>query len=95
MSNYNADGNRWTAVYLASPVRGGGFTYTKLPWELVRFNVDVTPDAPAYIVPDGVEQINASLTKPNAPKIYERIWITDVIPYSYGQNGKTAFGPPA
>lgn len=80
MADYSQDGNRWTAIYLVEgdePPR----TYKKLPYELVRFNVDQDPEAPTVIVPSG-------MGSPGAEKIYEKIWIVDHIPWE----GKVSFG---
>jgi hypothetical protein len=96
MANYAADGNRWTAIFQANPIHGTGeFTYTRLPWEIVRFNVDTNPSSPPLIVPIGEERINAANDRNNSPKIYERVWIVDNAPFGLGSNGKTYFGPPA
>lgn len=89
MANYEQSGNRWTAVYLVITERGGANTYRKLPFEIVRFNVDVDPDAPEEIIPSGQDAFNPAGDKQNSDKIYERIWIVDNLPYA----AKTSFGP--
>jgi hypothetical protein len=90
MADYMQDGNRWTAIYLVVNGRGGNLTYRKLPFELVRFNADVTPGAEAVIVPCGEDTLNPNGDKQNSDKIYEKIWIVDSLPYA----AKTSFGAP-
>jgi hypothetical protein len=96
MSNYESGGNRWTAIYAANGIHGTeNFTYTKLPWELVRFNVDSNPSATPVIVPDGEDSglggAGTAATPVKEPRrIYEKIWIVDAIPY----REKTSFGEP-
>ena len=96
MADYAADGNRWTAVFLARPLHGrGDYDYIKMPWELCRFNADVYPSTEPVVVPCGEENItfNASNVK-RGGKIYERIWIVDEIPFRPGIGGKVYFGNP-
>jgi hypothetical protein len=96
MANYESSGNRWTAIYVANGIRGTEYsTYTKLPWELVRFNVDSNPSATPEIVPDGEDRTlggmgstATSVKEPN--RIYEKIWIVDSVPF----REKTSFGEP-
>lgn len=90
MSNYNQSGNRWTAVFLVERERGDVMTYRRLPFELVRFNVDTNPSAPQEIVPNGVDAFNSGGDKQDSDKIYEKIWIVDSLPFG----AKTSFGRP-
>jgi hypothetical protein len=90
MSNYKQDGNRWTAVYLVERERGDILTYRKLPWEIVRFNVDTNPSAPEEIIPCGEDSFNPNGDKQVSDKVYEKIWIVDHIPFE----AKTSFGKP-
>jgi hypothetical protein len=95
MADYLNTGNRWTAVYLVQRERGDILTYRKLPWEIVRFNVDVNPSAPEEIVPTGEDSslgygTGATAVKDPESKIYEKIWIVDHLPF----NDKTSFGRP-
>ena len=99
MADYTQVGNRWTAVYAIERQSNGPNTYRKLPFELVRFNVDSDPDAKEVIVPDGdqfesFDNYGAGATPSNKQakddqKVYERIWIVDGIPFA----AKTSFGP--
>ena len=96
MANYLNEGNRWTAIYVANGIHGTEYsTYTKLPWELVRFNVDSTPNAVHEIVPDGDDKglvgAGTAATPVKEPnRIYEKIWVVDAIPF----REKTSFGEP-
>ena len=90
MANYEQDGNRWTAIYLVVREKGDKLTYRKLPFELVRFNVDTNPSAVEEMVPAGVDNLNESGNKQNSDKIYEKIWIVDSLPFG----AKTSFGKP-
>lgn len=67
MSDYSQEGNRWIAIFLKRP----DGTLVRLPYDLARFNVDTNPDAKPTLVP-GLNDDG---------KIFERIWITDSIPY--------------
>ncbi len=88
MSDYKQSGNRWTAVYLVVRERGDKLTYRKLPFEIVRFNVDENPSATEQIVPCGEDVLNPTGNKQDHDKIYEKIWIVDSVPYK----AKTSFG---
>lgn len=90
MSDYKQSGNRWTAVFLVQRERGDVLTYRKLPFEIVRFNVDSSPSAPEEIVPCGADEFSQSGDKQDSDKIYEKIWIVDSLPYA----SKTSFGKP-
>jgi hypothetical protein len=68
MSDFSQEGNRWTAIYVKD-----GDCWKRAPYDLVRFNVDVDPDAKPVIVPNvGGDQ----------GKRYERIWRVQEMPYS-------------
>lgn len=75
MSDYKQEGNRWTAIYVRS-----GDGHVRLPYDLVRFNVDTDPDSKPFAVPLGEGG--------DSGKIYERIWKVDEVPYQ----GKLSFG---
>lgn len=74
MSDYEQSGNRYTAIFLKRP---DGII--RLPFDQVRFNVDVYPDAERALVPRGDDE----------GKIFERVWVTDVIPWQK----KVGMGP--
>jgi len=93
MADYAQSGNRWTAIYSVMTERGGSVTYRKLPFELVRFNVDTNPSATPVIVPCGedvVSGVGATPNKPNSDKIYEKVWF---VSGEYPWSQKTSFGP--
>lgn len=90
MSDYKQSGNRWTAIYLVQRLKGDNYVYKKLPFELVRFNVDTHPDALEEIVPCGEDVLNPSGNKQDSDKIYEKIWIVDALPWKE----KVSFGKP-
>jgi hypothetical protein len=90
MSDYKQGGNRWTAIYLVQRERGDHYTYRKLPFEIVRFNVDDDHDSREVIVPCGEDVLNPNADKQETDKIYEKIWIVDSLPF----REKTSFGKP-
>ncbi len=93
MADYNIRDARFTAIFVKERVDPGGTDlYVRVPFELVRFNVDVDPDAPAQIVPVGSPMVPVSGVKPDSPKIYEKIWITDTVPFKPGSGGRVWFG---
>ena len=57
----------------------------RLPFDLVRYNVDQNPDAPKEIV--------LSVTHPDTKKVFEKVWIVDEVPFA-GRRGKHNFGEP-
>ena len=69
MSDFDQEGNRWTAIYLK---HGDG--WERVPYDLVRFNVDDDPEAKPSIVPIG--------RGGDSGKIYERIWKVSELPFS-------------
>lgn len=91
MSNYENKGNRYTAIFVRQPQKGGGVLFERAAFELVRFNVDENPDAVEEVMPIGEIAGNASGTKPDGPKIYEKIWVVDTAPFSPGAGGKHQF----
>jgi hypothetical protein len=96
VADYENKGNRWTAVFMRKPQQGGGVLYERAAFEIVRFNVDTTPDAPEEIVPVGQQKgypsgTAASPAKPDGPKLYERIWVVDTMPFRPGAGGKQQF----
>lgn len=68
MSNYEQSGNRYTAIFL----READGTYRRLPFDLVRFNVDDHPDQKREIVPRGDDE----------GKVFEKVWLVDQVPYA-------------
>lgn len=92
MADYRIQDARFTAIFVRKPQAGGTDLYERVPFELVRFNVDVDPDAPAFIMPIGERIVQGSGIKPDSPKIYEKIWITDTVPWRPGADGKVWFG---
>jgi len=92
MADYRIQDARFTAIFVRRETAGGNEVFERVPFELVRFNVDVKPDAQAYIMPIGERNINDSGIKPDSQKIYEKIWITDTVPWRPGAGGKVWFG---
>lgn len=92
MANYANDGNRYTKILVRRPQHGAEDLFVEAPYELIRFNVDVDPSARAYVVPVGFDAVNQIGTKNESPRIYEKVWITDTLPWSPGQGGKVWFG---
>jgi hypothetical protein len=75
--NYDQEGNRYTAIYL----REAADRFKRLPFDVVRFNVDIEPNAPRSIVPSGNDH----------GKVFEKVWIVNEMPWSQ----KVSFeGPP-
>lgn len=97
MANYQAGGNRWTAIFVVERERGDVNTYRKLPFEICRFNADVDPDAKEVLVPTGIDDYpskglgtDATPVRQEVDKVYEKIWIVDSIPFK----DKSWFGRP-
>jgi hypothetical protein len=80
MSNYDIRDARWTCIFL----REGG-NLRRLPFDIVRWNVDQDPHAPKEIVP--------SMTHPDTQKVFEKVWTVDEVPFA-GRKGKHDFGEP-
>jgi hypothetical protein len=72
--NYEQAQNRYTAIFL----KAANGTFTRLPFDIVRFNVDIDRNAKREIVPRGSDD----------GKIFERIWVVRSIPWQK----KTSFG---
>jgi hypothetical protein len=92
MADYKQNGNRYTMVLIRHPQHGGGELFERAGFDLVRFNVDTYPDSEAVIVPLGQDRGNESGTKPDGPKLYERIWVVDTLPFRPSSDGKIYFG---
>ena len=77
MADYAFIGNRYTQVYKLYK-NGPNPLYTKLPFELVRYNVDTDPSAAQFIVPlPETDDGQVRNQKPDFEKIYEGIFIVD------------------
>lgn len=70
MSNYNQEGNRWTMILVRKHTPSGD-VYERCTFDLVRFNVDVDPEAPTSIMP----------VVDDRGKLFERIWKVDEVPF--------------
>lgn len=81
MADYDLKDARWTCIFLRE-----GDCLRRLPFDLVRWNVDQDPDAKKEIVPAGTLVVDAQ-------KVYERVWIVDEVPFA-GRKGKHDFGEP-
>jgi len=93
MADYNLADARFTAIFVrAKKDPGDKDVYVRVPFELVRFNVDLHPDADAQIIPIGSPSISQSGVKPDSAKFYENIWIVDNVPFSASRGGKHWFG---
>lgn len=94
MANYRMQDARWTMILVRRPQHGGDDLWEVAPFELVRFNVDSDPDAPQQVVPIGQSNTAVTVggTKQDSPKIYEKIWFVDTVPWRPGANGKHYFG---
>jgi hypothetical protein len=93
MADYKLADARFTMVMTRKLQRGGIEIFERAGFDLVRFNVDIQPDAPFWIIPVGDMGVSSNLgVKPDADKQWERIWVVDG-----GQpfRGKTYFGQPA
>lgn len=66
--NYDQEGNRYTAIFLKH--KDG--TYERLPFDIVRFNVDKDADAKKELVPASAN---------DSGKVFEKIWIVTSIPW--------------
>ena len=67
MADYAQGGNRWTMILIRE-----GDLLKRATFDLVRFNVDVNPEAEPVIVPFGGS---------DKGKLFERIWTVDQQPY--------------
>lgn len=92
MSEFKQSGNRYTMILVRHPQPDGTALFERVPFDLVRFNVDTDPDAEQLIMPVGDVQISPTGAQPDGPKLYERIWIVDTVPFRPGANGKIYFG---
>ena len=93
MGNYATKDARYTAIYRREErVEKGGKqeVFFLVPFELVRFNVDQAGEQEQVIVPVG--QQNETPPNKDSEKIYEKIWIVDVVPFGIGRGGKHDFG---
>jgi len=93
MADFRMQDARWTMVFTRKSMRGGGQQLERCGFDLVRFNVDIQPDAPQFICPVGDMAVSSNIgVKPDSDKQWENIWIVDG-PQPYKQ--KTYFGQPA
>ncbi len=94
MANYAMKDNRFTAIYRREIRTGKGGrkeeVFFLVPFELVRHNIDVPGEQEQVIVPIG-RQISVPGAKVDE-KVYEKIWIVDVVPFHVGRGGKHDFG---
>ena len=91
MANYRMRDARYTAIFVReTPISRPKQRFVKVPFELVRFNVDVNPEAEQVIVPDA--QRFSSPKDVVDEKIYENIWFVDRTPFHVGSGGKHDFG---
>jgi hypothetical protein len=74
MSNYEQQYNRYTAIFL----KAADGTFSRLPFDIVRFNIDVDRQPKRELVPRGSDD----------GKIFERIWVVKEVPWSK----KVSFG---
>lgn len=86
MANYELSGNRYTLVILREYQHGQEEPFYRiLPYEYVRFNVDVNPSAEAVIVPTAPP--NSSRADLGQGKLYERIEFVDAEPNRFSTGG--------
>jgi hypothetical protein len=85
MADYKQEGNRWTMVLVRIKDEGNQTLVKRVPFDIVRFNVDTNPDAAPNIVPLG--QPNASSSDTDSDKVYEKIWFVDEVPFRPGAGG--------
>jgi hypothetical protein len=71
VADYEAIGNRWTMVLIKRTLPSGEVVTRRADFDLVRFNVDVNPNAKRVLVPRGDDY----------DKVFEKIWITDIAPW--------------
>jgi hypothetical protein len=91
MANYRMRDARFTVIYVRETPEGvEPKRFTKVPYELVRYNVDANPTATPVVVPDS-ERISTKKSKTDE-KVYENVWIVDVVPFHVGRGGKHDFG---
>lgn len=93
MGDYRLQDARFTMIIERRPQAGGKDLYVRLPFELVRYNVDTDPDVTPVIVPVAAssQSVPPSGTKPDE-KIYENIWFVDAAPWRPGADGRVHFG---
>ncbi len=92
MGNYATKDARYTAIYRRETrVEKGGKreVFFLVPFELVRFNVDEAGEQEQVIVPVA-QRVNVAGAK-TEEKIYEKIWVVDVVPFHVGREGKHDF----
>ena len=103
MGNYATKDARYTAIYRREErVEKGGKreVFFLVPFELVRYNVDQAGEQDQVIVPVGQPvktpqpntQTAAGIVEIDSEKVYEKIWIVDVVPFGIGRGGKHDFG---
>lgn len=92
MSNYAQSGNRYTMILLRRPQRDGTDLYERVPFDLVRFNVDENPSATPVIMPLGQPGEHGAASDDR--KIFEKIWYVDVVPWGPSAKGGVEFKRP-
>jgi hypothetical protein len=95
MANYAMKDARFTAIYRRETrVEKGGKkdVFFLVPFELVRYNVDVPGEQEPVIIPIGQRISTGSVSTKTDEKIYEKIWVVDVVPFHVGRGGKHDFG---
>ncbi len=95
MANYRLEDARFTAIYERQIVSGKE-QFVLVPFEMVRYNVDLTGVQDEVVVPIAQHHSNLATTTPGdgkaGTKIYEKVWIVDVAPFHVGRGGKHDFG---
>lgn len=85
MADYKTEGNLYTLFVLRVYQKGRNDPYYQiLPYEGVRFNVDVDPDAEMVLVPRGNPDSSRAV---QSQKTYESIQFFDNEPYRFGAAG--------
>lgn len=93
MADYRLADARFTAIFVrAGHDPGDKELWIRVPFELVRFNVDVNPSVEPVIVPIGETYFSTTGVKPDSPKIYEKVWFVDQVPFAASRGGKHMFG---
>lgn len=98
MANYAMKDARFTAIYRREIRSGKGGrkeeVFFLVPFELVRYNVDLPGEQEEVIVPIGqqVSTVSDTGSKKHDEKVYGKVWIVDVVPFHVGRGGKHDFG---
>lgn len=89
MTDYRIQDMRFTMIIVRTALAGGREEFERLPFDLVRYDVDVNPSAPQFIIGAGndfVAKVDGGGSE-SAKKRYERIWIVDQAPFKAVQSG--------